>query len=498
MERCAGLSGVCSSRGCGCRQQRQGPAETAAPAEKHVEADAAALCCAGSGGIASPRPPTPPPRCSLQDLPVEVLVEIFASLPGTDLPSLAQACTQFHSILHTDSIWRRRCREEYGLGEHVQDLGVMGVSCREVYTKLLHPHRHILGLWQLDTDPYRELLKVGVDGLGITGWKYLPPRNRRVDGPMHLKPSFRIRLTERKSASVECIEGSSSRSHSFHIQIQKDQFTTKCNRLDHHRMSGCIGRDFPSWVREERGLEDRLLSYHHSDCLTYRRIYLPPSHPDDLIRPGLFKGTSEAGRLKIAMLSFQGKHARATKITGDPAIPAWKETLEIHLRHRIQLPNAKILRSFNVLSRIVRAMHEQVTREQQEEEDGPEDSPAQPGVGGSGAAALEEQPARSFVLPEGVRSRDQNCPRTYRMCFYGMDMVTFYGFTYTHRFPGIVFLFDENHFGFLCLDLKCFILYSRVQDTFQNVEAPSPQAFLEMLENIQSLPLGGAACTLKI
>ena len=60
------------------------------------------------------------------------------------------------------------------------------------------------------------------------------------------------------------------------------------------------------------------LSHHplpHSNCLTYRRIYLPPSHPDDLIRPGLFKGTYGSHGLEIVMLSFHGKHARATKIT---------------------------------------------------------------------------------------------------------------------------------------------------------------------------------------
>lgn len=55
-----------------------------------------------------------------------------------------------------------------------------------------------------------------------------------------------------------------------------------------------------------------------SNCLTYRRIYLPPSHPDDLIRPGLFKGTYGSHGLEIVMLSFHGKHARGTKITVSP------------------------------------------------------------------------------------------------------------------------------------------------------------------------------------
>lgn len=53
----------------------------------------------------------------------------------------------------------------------------------------------------------------------------------------------------------------------------------------------------------------------HSNCLTYRRIYLPPSRPDDLIKPGLFKGTYGSHGLEIVMLSFHGSRARGTKIT---------------------------------------------------------------------------------------------------------------------------------------------------------------------------------------
>lgn len=53
----------------------------------------------------------------------------------------------------------------------------------------------------------------------------------------------------------------------------------------------------------------------HSNCLTYRRIYLPPSSPEDLIQPGLFKGTYGSHGLEIVMLSFHGKKAKGTKIT---------------------------------------------------------------------------------------------------------------------------------------------------------------------------------------
>eukprot|EP00069_Balaena_mysticetus_P010249 bmy_06754T0 len=574
---CARLCGVGPSRGCRRRQQRRGPAEAAAadsepdtdPEEERIEAGVAALAGAGGGRSAGP---SSPPRCSLLELPPELLVEIFASLPGTDLPSLAQVCTKFRRILHTDTIWRRRCREEYGVCENLRKLEITGVSCRDVYAKcinprvksgrfmkilpdyehmeyrdvytcLLHRYRHILGLWQPDIGPYGGLLNVVVDGLFIIGWMYLPPHDPHVDDPMRFKPLFRIHLMERKSATVECMYGHRG-PHNGHVQVsrrgsvcrasawkqtfcsrmwawqvarlraglssvsvvKKDEFSTKCNQTDHHRMSGGRQEEFRTWLREEWGrtLEDIfhehmqelilmkfIYTSQYDNCLTYRRIYLPPSHPDDLIRPGLFKGTYGSHGLEI----------------GDPNIPAGQQTVEIDLRHRIHLPDIESLRDFNELSRIVLEVREQVRQEQQQE-GGPEDaeglgrqSPqpcAEPpaehakGPGDGGAEAAAEPPAQSgqgqpFVLPVGVSSRNEDYPRTCRMCFYGTGLIAGHGFTSPERTPGVFVLFDEDRFGFIWLELKSFSLYSRVQAAFRNADAPSPQAFEEMLKNIQSL-----------
>lgn len=71
--------------------------------------------------------------------------------------------------------------------------------------------------------------------------------------------------------------------------------------------------------------------------------------------------------------------------------------------------------------------------------------------------------------------------------FYGTGLIAGHGFTSPERTPGVFILFDEDRFGFIWLELKSFSLYSRVQATFRNAEAPSPQAFEEMLKNIQSL-----------
>ncbi|XP_032649652.1 F-box only protein 31 isoform X2 [Chelonoidis abingdonii] len=353
---------------------------------------------------------------------------------------------------------------------------------------------------------------------------YLPPHDPHVDDPMRFKPLFRVHLMERKSATVECMYGHKG-PHNGHIQIvKKDEFSTKCNQTDHHRMSGGRQEEFRTWLREEWGrtLEDIfhehmqelilmkfIYTSQYDNCLTYRRIYLPPSNADDLLKPGLFKGTYGSHGLEIVMLSFHGKKAKGTKITGDPNIPAGQQTVEIDLAHPIQLPDIENLHNFNELSRIVLEVQEQVRREQQEEEEGQDEEegrsqqgdsqqveqPAQrddagaEGTEAAGAAAAQESALTSqpFVLPVGVISRNEDYPRTCRMCFYGTGLIAGHGFTSPERTPGIFILFDDDRFGFIWLELKSFSLYSRIKVSFQNAEAPSREAFDEMLKNIQSM-----------
>ncbi|XP_043350818.1 F-box only protein 31 isoform X3 [Dermochelys coriacea] len=496
---CARLCGVGPSRGCRRRgaqreQRREGPADS----EPDTDAEEERIEGARLGQGQAPAPAARAPL-SLLELPPELLVQIFGSLPGTDLPSLARVCSTFRRILRTDTIWRRRCREEYGVCENLRKLEITGVSCRDVYAKrinprvksgrfmkilpdyehmeyrdvytcLLHQYRHILGLWQPDIGPYGGLLNV--------------------------------------------------------VIVKKDEFSTKCNQTDHHRMSGGRQEEFRTWLREEWGrtLEDIfhehmqelilmkfIYTSQYDNCLTYRRIYLPPSSADDLLKPGLFKGTYGSHGLEIVMLSFHGKKAKGTKITGDPNIPAGQQTVEIDLAHPIQLPDIENLRNFNELSRIVLEVQEQVRREQQQqqEEEGQDEEegrsqqsdsqqseqPAQrddagaEGTEAEGAAAAHESVPTSqpFVLPVGVISRNEDYPRTCRMCFYGTGLIAGHGFTSPERTPGIFILFDDDRFGFIWLELKSFSLYSRIKVSFQNAAAPSREAFDEMLKNIQSM-----------
>ncbi|XP_075045423.1 F-box only protein 31 isoform X2 [Mixophyes fleayi] len=526
---CARLCGVGHPGGCRRRQQQKGAESETEPEEEEDE-------------VRIQVQPAPRGPRNLLQLPPEILVEIFSCLPGTELPPLGLVCRKFRQVLGTDTIWRRRCRREYGVQENLRKLEVTGVSCREVYvkrinprvksgrfmkilpdyenmeyrdvyTRLLHQYRDILGLWQPDLGPYGGLLNVVVDGFFIIGWMYLPPHDPHVDEPMRLKPVFRIHLMEKKSATVECMYGPKG-PHNGQIQMErKDQFCTKCLQTDYHRMSGGRQEEFRTWLRDDLGRTlDDIFHEHmqelilmkfiyicqYDNCLTYRRIYHPPSQPGDLLKPGFFKGTYGSHGLEIVMLSFHGTTAKATKITGDPNVPAGQSTLEVDLTRPVRLPSLEQLRNLDELSAIIMEIHNQINREQrlggsEEEaasgrgEDPQESSPALRPEEGEAGERKEPQPQepQSFALPEEVMARNEDYPRNCKMCFYGTGLIAGHGFSSPERTPGLFILFDDDRFGFIWLELKSFSLYSRMRDKFQNSQPPSLEAFDEMLRAMQ-------------
>lgn len=242
----------------------------------------------------------------------------------------------------------------------------------------------------------------------------------------------------------------------------------------------------------------------YDNCLTYRRIYHPPSRPDDLVKPGFFKGTYGSHGLEIVMLSFHGMTAKATKITGDPNVPAGQPTLEVDLTRPMRLPSIEQLRNFSELSRLVLDIRDLISREQRLAggvEDAGSSSRAEPAQAPSPVASVEESAAngpdasengeqqpqdlQAFVLPEEVMARNGEYPRSCRVCFYGTGLIAGHGFSSPERTPGLFILFDDNRFGFIWLELKSFSLYSRMKDKFQNSQPPSPEAFDEMLRAMQ-------------
>ncbi|XP_020786757.2 LOW QUALITY PROTEIN: F-box only protein 31 [Boleophthalmus pectinirostris] len=538
---CARLCGVGQSRRCR-RRQRQNQQDQCSDSdmdeeeEERIVAPRQTDVCGGpesssavtagpndadgdfSSGHGGEQTDTGPPHPqALSELPPELLVEIFSMLPGIVLPNVALVCKKFRQILNTETIWRRRCVEEFGMKEDLRKMEVGAASSRDLYVKLLYPYRHILGIWQPDIGPYGGLLNVVVDGLFIIGWMYLPPHDPRVEDPMRRRPLFRIHLWESKKATVECMYGHKG-PHKGDIQtVKKDEFSTKCNQTDHHRMPGGRQEEFRTWLEEEWGRTLEEIFHEHmqelilmkfiytsqyDNCLTYRRIYLPPPLPSALLQPGLFKGTYGSHGLEIVMLSFHGTSARATKLTGDPNVPAGQLTLDVDLGRPVVLPDLERQRNIEELSRLVLGVHAEVQRDMEGastaaansteegacggEEGGPDQSAASENCQPETSGSTNPPELQPFVLPLGVMARNEVYPRTCRKCFYGTGLIAGHGFTSPERTPGLFVLFDQDRFGFIWLELKSFSLYSRLTDHLPHAQAPNMERFEAMLRNMQS------------
>uniref|UniRef100_A0A8C6URE3 F-box protein 31 n=1 Tax=Neogobius melanostomus TaxID=47308 RepID=A0A8C6URE3_9GOBI len=512
---CARLCGVGQSRRCRRRQRHHQQDQCSDSDMDEEEEERIVAGHVNTGDHARPLHPQ-----ALSELPPELLVEIFSLLPGTALPNVALVCKKFRQILNTETIWRKRCVEEFGMKEDLRKMEVGAVSSRDLYVKLLYPYRHILGIWQPDIGPYGGLLNVVVDGLFIIGWMYLPPHDPRVEDPMRRRPLFRIHLWESKKATVECMYGHKG-PHKGDIQTgKKDEFSTKCNQTDHHRMpggrqelnmaGGRMGRTLEEIFHEhmqELILMKFIYTSQYDNCLTYRRIYLPPPLPSALLQPGLFKGTYGSHGLEIVMLSFHGTSARATKLTGDPNVPAGQLTLDVDLSRPVILPDLEQQRNIEELSRLVLGVHAEVQREQEQQAKGASAAAcisAEEGACGGGESESEDQSvcsenrlpgssgstnipeAQPFVLPLGVMARNEVYPRTCRKCFYGTGLIAGHGFTSPERTPGLFVLFDQDRFGFIWLELKSFSLYSRLTDHLGHAQAPNMERFEAMLRNMQS------------
>lgn len=211
------------------------------------------------------------------------------------------------------------------------------------------------------------------------------------------------------------------------------------------------------------------------------------------------------------MLSFHGASARATKLTGDPNVPAGQLTLDVDLSRPVVLPDLERQRNIEELSHLVLGVHAEVQREIEQQAKGASAAASaaactstDEGACGGGDRGAEDQSACSesrlpgsssssnppeaqpFVLPLGVMARNEVYPRTCRKCFYGTGLIAGHGFTSPERTPGLFVLFDQDRFGFIWLELKSFSLYSRLTDHLAYAQAPNMERFEAMLRNMQS------------
>ena len=101
---------------------------------------------------------------SLNNLPAEVLLKIFSSLDAKDMSSLSMVNKRFSSLLEEELIWAERAKQDFGVKLKIPDVAAVSggtTTCKNIYQVLLHPLRHMFGLWsRSDLNHFGQLVRV--------------------------------------------------------------------------------------------------------------------------------------------------------------------------------------------------------------------------------------------------------------------------------------------------------------------------------------------------
>ncbi|XP_071786201.1 F-box only protein 31-like [Asterias amurensis] len=399
---------------------------------------------------------------SITDLPPELLSYLLSKLPGPTLSRVALVCKQFYEATKIESVWQHRCKQDYSfIEENLR--GWMFESYRIVYTKVLYPYGHIIGVWQPQIGPYGGLVTIKILDGAIRGTQYLPPVDPKVCMPLRVKELFQIQLSCEGYAQVECLKGPNG-PHKLQILPgnSEGEFVLKCCKPEKHRYHESRQEELQEWIREEIGAQDGeqlLFNYdHHIELLrikyiilnqydgncAFQKLHLPGPLDNVPIQPGLFKGTYGGHGIEIISLKYEEDKLRGYKVTGDPNVPACQLSLEVHLDEAMVLTkdDQQTLASIEAIEK------EKVVVPQQK--DLPNSQP--------------------FVNPVGVHdhgmadvSAKLNMPlKRCKRRYYGTGLIAMHGFRNSSRTPCHFILFHENVFALLWLELHSISIFHRV------------------------------------
>ncbi|XP_022082239.1 F-box only protein 31-like [Acanthaster planci] len=399
---------------------------------------------------------------TIADLPPEILSYLLSKLSGPTIAKVAVVCKQFYEASRIETVWQHRCLEDYGFtNDNLHGWGIE--SFRLIYTKVLYPYGHVVGVWQPQIGSYGGLVSIKVRDGALRATQHLPPVDPRVCMPLRVKDLFQIRLSSEGYAQIECLKGPKG-PHKLQILPGngEDEFVLKCCKPEKHRYHESRQEELQEWIREEIGAKEGeilLFNYdHHIELLrikyiilnqydencAFQKLNIPGPQPNVPIQPGLFKGTYGGHGIEIICLKYEEDKLRGYKVTGDPNVPACQLSIEVHLEEPMVLTKAE---------QETLALVESVDKDSVIIHD-PKDLPL----------------TQSFLVPAGVHdhgmadvgSKLNMDLKRCRQRYFGTGLIAMHGFRNSSRTPCHFILFSEDVFALLWLELHSISIFHRV------------------------------------
>lgn len=395
---------------------------------------------------------------NLLDFPNEIFVQILSFLSVEDIHSLSLVCKSLQDITRIDEVWRLQSKKDYEVTIHPGG----SFSCRNFYFKVLKQYGGLLGLWQVSITSYGGLLEVKYEDGALVASEY-HAIHPFVEKPLRSRTMFLIRLNINGEVGPICF-GDNREPHSATIFQTDDPnaFHYSCGDLSVHKHLTTMQdhkQEFMDWFHGELGtafnaemfpyskellLMKMLTIMRYNMNFEYKRLEWPMSKAKEPIEPGLFKGTYGAHGIELIMLSFEETNrVKATKITGDPNVPAQEVTFWVNLNFPLTLncEEQQTIRNLNAIDVV------EVSFDSSKPTPGP-------------------QP---FRLPADCPTRHNNVPDTCLYRFQAWGQIAGHGFSNPSFSGGHWIVFSQDVFGFLWLELSMLSMYFRVHDFDKSV-----------------------------
>lgn len=326
----------------------------------------------------------------------------------------------------------------------------------QVRQLLYNRYGQIIDLFKVVSTPYGGLVKVKFDGYQLIGVRFFAPPEQHLERSLRWKLIFVVQVNNDGCCECLCFRG-----HVGHLTEIENRhslskgFKLKCSSAKLHEHPGGDSHGFDAWLCDELGLnavdesqrtEELTLSKYNTvlnelsiECLS---LDLPYFHKGAFIQPGVFKGNYSAHGNEIVLLTYcnETNSASITKITGDPNVPAEKESIHVYLSRPL---------FFTLDQQLTLTVHSYMLLVKDLDMRSAPDH-------------TSEHHHHEFQLPHHISATGQNVPSVCRARFCSTGLIAGTGFVHSQKVPGNFIVFDDDTFAHLWLSLGNLAMFKRV------------------------------------
>ncbi|CAH1800568.1 unnamed protein product [Owenia fusiformis] len=464
---------------------------------------------------------------SILDFPPELLSYLLSFTGGLDLSNVCQSCRKMRESSRVESIWQRRCKEEYGVSVSAKDL--QPFTFYQLYTKLLYKYGSILGLWKPLLGPYGGITHVKLNKDRLEIWLITTSADKEITSPLRQQLLYSIAINLGGPEQVLCHQGHKG-THQCTFLIQgNDKGAYQAGEGENEKVPDECGDAQNNTADDTNDDSDNYSdeSENELDNYDWNEIQGKKWSDDTKVKFRVIckRSHDHPNGIHAEYLAWYKEETGKAHASGEQGFEAWFVNLQYGFDEHLLRTKFDIIRTLNTSLKFSR-LHLPTNQN---------GKIIQPGLfkGTYGAHGIEivkldydvdkneanaikitgdpnvpagewtlnidlsrpmqltlaqqkrladlqdidipdispqippqEIPPQPFKIPAGCMERAKDVPSSCIARFHGHGQIAGHAFDNPSTTPGHWIVFNEDSFGFIWMELRSFSIYSRVKETF--------------------------------